>query len=163
MQDCATKKNDPFLVTSSRCLDAAVIKEHLNGIRSTLDPDVDQELIKLCMEDCSFPKPIDIHKPEVLGGYRNTTIKETKSKNFVVRLCMATLGLVFIVGPMLLMVLHNTKLTALLTTSVCVGAFGVMMAKALEKPFDVLSATAAYAAVLMVFVGTNTATGHDNS
>jgi len=33
-------------------------------------------------------------------------------------------------------------------------AFGVLMARVLERPFDVMSATAAYAAVLVVFVGT---------
>ena len=55
------------------------------------------------------------------------------------------------------MVLHRSLATALFTTSVCVLAFGVLVARALEKRFDVLSATAAYAAVLVVFVGTTTA------
>ena len=161
MQDCAKRRNDPFLVTSAKCLDAAAIREHLASIRSGLT-NQQQDLIELYSKDSSYPEPNDTDKPEVLGGYRTTIIKETKFKDFLVRLSMASLAWLFIVGPMLLMVLNNTKLTALLTTSVCVGAFGVMMARALEKPFDVLSATAAYAAVLVVFVGTSTTAGYDN-
>jgi hypothetical protein len=68
---------------------------------------------------------------------------------------MAAIGGAFLIGPMLLMVLHKTLLTTLLTSSICVFAFGLLMAMFLEKPFDVLSATAAYAAVLVVFIGTS--------
>lgn len=161
MHDCAKRKHDPFMVTSSKCLDAAAIREHLADIGSGLTNE-SPELVELYTEHSSNPAPIDFDKPEVLGGYRTTMIKETKFRDFFVRLGMASLGWLFIVGPMLLMVLNNTKLTALLTTSTCVGAFGLMMARALEKPFDVLSATAAYAAVLVVFVGTNTTAGSGN-
>ena len=156
MRECATRENDPFTVKTSRCLDAAIVREHLTRIRPTLDPD-DEELLDRHRSDSIFPLPKDSEKPEVLGGYRNTVNKQTKVKALVTRLAMAAIAWVFIVGPMLLMVLNNTQLTALLTTSVCVFAFGILMAKALDKPFDVLSATAAYAAVLVVFVGTNTA------
>lgn len=156
MRECATRENDPFTVRTSRCLDAAIVREQLQKIRSALSPDN----LELLDSDSSFPEPRDNDEPEVLGGYRNTLNKKTKLKAFVTRLAMAALGWAFIVGPMLLMVLNNTKLTALLTTSVCVFAFGVLVAIALDKPFDVLSATAAYAAVLMVFVGTNTAGSH---
>ncbi|KAL8816850.1 MAG: hypothetical protein Q9191_008254 [Dirinaria sp. TL-2023a] len=158
MHDCAKRKNDPFMVTSSKCLGAAAIREHLADIGSGLT-DEQQELVELYRDHSAYPGPIDLDKPEVLGGYRTTTIKETKLQDFLVRLGMASLGWLFIVGPMLLMVLNNTKFTALLTTSVCVGTFGLMMARALEKPSDVLSATAAYAAVLVVFVGTTTSPG----
>jgi len=53
------------------------------------------------------------------------------------------------------MMLHQSRVTILVATSVCVSAFGLVVSVYLEKPFDVLSATAAYAAVLVVFVGTN--------
>ncbi|KUJ17406.1 uncharacterized protein LY89DRAFT_684459 [Mollisia scopiformis] len=53
------------------------------------------------------------------------------------------------------MVLHKSLLTTLLTTSICVSAFGLALALFLEDPFDVLSGTAAYAAALVVFVGTS--------
>ena len=110
-------------------------------------------------KDASFPGPKDIKKPEIPGGLRNRANKESQLRAFNIRLAMAGLGWAFIVGPMLLMVLSDTKLTALCTSSVCVFAFGVLMASALEKPFDVMSATAAYAAVLVVFVGSNVAPG----
>jgi hypothetical protein len=67
---------------------------------------------------------------------------------------MAAIGGAFLIGPMLVMVLHKSLLTTLLT-SVCVIVFGVILAFALDDPFDVLSGTAAYAAVLVVFVGTS--------
>jgi hypothetical protein len=68
---------------------------------------------------------------------------------------MAAIGGAFLIGPMLVMVLHKSLLTTLLTSSVCVIVFGVILAFALDDPFDVLSGTAAYAAVLVVFVGTS--------
>jgi len=64
---------------------------------------------------------------------------------------------------MLLMVLHNTLLTTLIATSVSVIIFAFVVAlissgligmKAVDLgPKDVLATTAAYAAVLVVFVG----------
>ena len=156
MKERASREDDPFLVKTSRCLDAAVLREHLAGVASSLNTE-DMDLLKQYKSDSSFPGPKDTERPEVLGGFRNSMIEETEQRGFLVRLTMAGLAWAFIVGPMLLMVLNHTKLTALLTTSVCVLAFGALMAKTMEKPFDVLSATAAYAAVLVVFVGTNTA------
>jgi len=68
-----------------------------------------------------------------------------------------------LIGPMLLMRLHRTLLTQLLTTCLAVMAFGAIVAllagglvpyvdKVDLGPQDVLTATAAYAAVLVVFV-----------
>jgi hypothetical protein len=54
------------------------------------------------------------------------------------------------------MVMHKTHYTALASTTVFVSVFGLMMALVLDKLMDVLSSTAAYAAVLVVFVGLNT-------
>ena len=68
---------------------------------------------------------------------------------------MALVGGLFLIGPMLIMVTVNTLVASLVVTSACVVLFGLVMAWRLEKPFDVLSATAAYAAVLVVFVGTS--------
>lgn len=116
-------------------------------------------MIKQFDDVFSFPTPKDVKNPEVLGGLRNKINKQRKLKAFAVRITMAAAAWAFIVGPMLLMVLNNTRLTALCTASVCVFAFGMLMAWVMEKAFDVLSATAAYAAVLVVFVGSNTGYG----
>ena len=151
MNECAGRKKDPFVLQSSKCLEAAILREHLAGIRPTVGQDTQYK------SDSSFAGPKDAKDPEYVGGYRTKTNQETKLKAFFMRLAMAAIGWAFIVGPILVMVLHNSRTTALCTTSVCVLAFGVLVARALERPFDVLSATAAYAAVLVVFVGTTTA------
>lgn len=61
-----------------------------------------------------------------------------------------------VVAPMLIMSLHRTLLTTLLTTSVSVLVVSVVMALTMvsAEPKDILTATAAYAAILVVFVGT---------
>jgi hypothetical protein len=90
-----------------------------------------------------------------IGGTRRATAEYSQLRSFHGRLLMAVVGAIFLIGPMWLMVLHNTHYTALVSTSVLVVFFGVFMARYLEQPMDVLSSTAAYAAVLIVFVGTN--------
>jgi hypothetical protein len=64
-------------------------------------------------------------------------------------------GLSLIV-PMLIMTLHQTRLTTLLTSSLCIFAVAATLAAAMDtaEPKDIVAATAAYAAVLVVFVGT---------
>jgi hypothetical protein len=72
-----------------------------------------------------------------------------------------------LIGPMLLMVLHPGKVTALVTTSVAVFLFSVFIATWLtlfnseweDSDQEVLSASAAYAAVLVVFVGASLTLG----
>jgi hypothetical protein len=58
---------------------------------------------------------------------------------------------------MLIMRLHATLITELVTTSAFVLAFAVVLARFMVDADrkDILSATAAYAAVLVVFVGTS--------
>ena len=151
MNECAGRKKDPFVMQSSKCLEAAILREHLSGIRPTVVQNAQYNF------DSSFAGPKHTENPEYVGGYRTKTNQETKLKAFSVRLAMAAIGWAFIVGSILVMVLHSSRIKALCTTSVYVLASGVSVARALEKPFDVLSATAAYAAVLVVFVGTTTA------
>jgi len=81
-------------------------------------------------------------------------IAEAK-KALVSRLLMALGGGFALIGPMLVMILHPTKLTTILTTSCCVVATAVLLAVFMRnsEPKDVLGCTAAYAAVLVVFVG----------
>jgi hypothetical protein len=69
---------------------------------------------------------------------------------------MAIFGGVALVGPILLMVLYKHRYTPLVTVSVSVFIFAVAMAAfSTEKPEIVLAAVAAYAAVLVVFLGTS--------
>ncbi|KAG4442335.1 hypothetical protein IFR05_002186 [Cadophora sp. M221] len=63
-------------------------------------------------------------------------------------------------APKLIMALHQSLLTSLVTTSVFVIAVAVALAWFMKdaQAKDIIGATAAYAAVLVVFVGTDTST-----
>lgn len=166
---CALKgDNDPFLVTTKKTVDRLLIKEiEEKWLREARDSahdswslygcDKDRYLIPRLEEDIRMVGELaevrDKAKIELFGGSRNARNKNEALKSFLQRVGMACLGGALLIGPMILMVLHKSLLTTLLTTSVCVFIFGLIMAKALDQPFDVLSATAAYAAVLVVFVG----------
>ncbi|KAF2111549.1 hypothetical protein BDV96DRAFT_582376 [Lophiotrema nucula] len=93
-----------------------------------------------------------MHAPPI-GGTRRSNARKSKLRSLRGRLATAALAAVFLVVPMWLMVLKHTKWTALISSTVFVLVFGWLMAVSLEKPMEVLSATAAYAAVLVVFVG----------
>jgi hypothetical protein len=62
-----------------------------------------------------------------------------------------------LIGPMLLMVLNYNRNTTLIITSVATVVFTLMLAVFARGMAgkDVLAAVAAYAAVLVVFVGTS--------
>jgi len=61
----------------------------------------------------------------------------------------------------LIITLRATRLTALLTTSLCVIIVAVTLAVYMEnaEPKDVMAATAAYATVLVVFIGAGSGIG----
>jgi len=92
------------------------------------------------------------------GGWSDKTqnrVQETQA--FFGRLGMALFGGIVLIAPMLIMRLHPTLLTELVTTSAFVLAFGIILAWFMTDADrkDILGATAAYAAVLVVFVGTS--------
>lgn len=68
---------------------------------------------------------------------------------------MALFGEVVILAPMPIMTLHSTMSTTLLTTSLFMLAVGLVLALSMDSaaPKDILTATAAYAAILVVFCG----------
>lgn len=76
------------------------------------------------------------------------------------RFLAALFGGYILLIPMLIMTLNPRLITALLTTTVCV--LGVVLFIAIQyheaEPKDLLTIAAAYAAVLVVFVGTSTTT-----
>lgn len=150
-------KNDPFFVSTEWALQREVIQDifdaerelmdtkHVTRMTKHLKPLQDQELGGLFDED-------DVRR---FWNTRTEMIRTLEQGEYVQKVGMAVLGGAFLIGPMLVMVLHPGLVTSLVTTSVCVFAFGLGIARFLEKPFDVLSGTAAYAAVLVVFVGTS--------
>lgn len=91
------------------------------------------------------------------GGWNDRLWKEQRSASKLLnRIRMALFGGVVVVAPMLVMALHRTLLTTLLTTSLVVLVVGLVLAWMMDtaEPKDILTATAAYAAILVVFVGT---------
>jgi hypothetical protein len=79
--------------------------------------------------------------------------QRTRFVNLLKRILIAAGGGIFLIAPMWIMVLHNTRWTALASTSVFVAIFGTVMAIWHKDPNDIVSSTAAYAAVLVIFVG----------
>ncbi len=74
---------------------------------------------------------------------------------FKERLAMAVFGGVTLVGPVVVMSIWGTKVICLSVTASSVAVVAVILAWFMKEaqPKDVIAATAAYAAVLVVFVG----------
>jgi len=142
MKHCSQQLRDPFLITAERSVDDYILAS-LVPRNAALTDILSNELWE--SEDETTP----------IGGTRHETHRETAQKAFAERLLMAIVGALFLVAPMWLMVLHNTMWTSLASTSVFVIVFGVLVAWHLEDKEKVLASTAAYAAVLVVFVGLN--------
>jgi di/tricarboxylate transporter len=88
----------------------------------------------------------------------------TKQKNksvFWTRFLISGSAGLALIAPMLIMTLRPSKHMALVTTSVFVVAVAVLLAWVMEdaQNKDIVAATAAYAAVLVVFVGTGSGGG----
>ncbi|KAH7313831.1 hypothetical protein B0I35DRAFT_410772 [Stachybotrys elegans] len=141
MVQCKELPRDPFLVTGERKIDDYVIRTIWDKLRD--DDYLDPEITDTAWEEDNAP----------IGGTRGMTARKSWFSGFKTRLGMAALGAFFLIAPMWLMVLHNTLYTGLASTTVFVGVFGVILALYSDSPKDVLSGTAGYAAVLVVFVG----------
>lgn len=89
----------------------------------------------------------------------NKDIREAKMRKqaFTERIWMGALGGIAVIGPMLLMSLHRTLVASLVTSSVATVLFTLVLALGARnlKGQEVLGAVAAYAAVLVVFIGTS--------
>lgn len=108
----------------------------------------------------SIKDHIDFDVPDYIGDGGFSSRKDLAleySEGFISRFKMALFGGNALVAPMLIMSLHPTKLTQLLTTSFFVLVVGIILAWYMNDADkkDILGATAAYAAVLVVFVGSS--------
>lgn len=85
-------------------------------------------------------------------------IRRAKRKAFTTRLIVALLGGISLISPILIMTLHAPTSTSLITVSVATFVFALVMALFATDVGgkDVLAATVAYAAALVVFIGTST-------
>jgi hypothetical protein len=141
---CASKgrMKDPYILTTERTRDFTLLKEAAKSFREEpLDRPWARDgfLISKLDDDIrslgTLPEPRDKGQPELLfGGSRRGFFDWSYAHHGVEE-------------KLAVNVAHNFSL--------CRG-FGFVLALYLDKPFDVLSGTAAYAAVLVVFVGTST-------
>jgi hypothetical protein len=147
---CKEQTRDPFLATGERWVDSIV----LEAIMGRYDEKYSQKKFR---NHVAFIGPLEpINDPTPITGTRHVANARSQSRSLHGRFGMAAVGGAFLIAPMWLMVLHRTLYTALVSTTVFVIFFGIMMVFFLEKGLDVMTTTAAYAAVLVVFVGLNT-------
>ncbi|KAH8904101.1 hypothetical protein BR93DRAFT_884082 [Coniochaeta sp. PMI_546] len=143
---------DPFLATGEYAIDNYVLNCNIDS-----DLANDAEINKIPSlgpwEHINSDDPR--HNQEPICGTRNDNIAKTWYRGFKERILLAAVGGAFLIGPMWLMVLQSGRYTTLITTTAFVAGFGTLMAYFLEEGKDVLGSTAAYAAVLVVFVGTS--------
>ena len=81
---------------------------------------------------------------------------QKRRKLYISNTTFAVFGGLSLIIPMLIMTLHQTRLTTLLTSSLCIFAVAATLAAVMNtaEPKDIVGATVGYAAVLVVFVGT---------
>ncbi|KAF1968628.1 hypothetical protein BU23DRAFT_259844 [Bimuria novae-zelandiae CBS 107.79] len=148
---------DPFLVTTKSRLSRDAIKSQMGRLHDeAVRKNLDHMLLAQHIDELWRLPPVERDGVvDIFSTSRNAKNRKDAVLSYLQRTLMAVLGGLFLIVPMLIMVLHNSKVTSLVTTSVFVFVFGLVVSFFLEKPMDVLSVTAAYAAVLVVFVGTS--------
>lgn len=131
-------EDDPFHIHTSRSVERELMKEY--GLIS------EQQYQDL-------PPPTD---HTIYGLRRLAAAKADRKATKSQRLYHALGGGLALVVPMLIMAIVSSTICSLATTSIFVVVFSFVVALGSElKPQEILAVTAAYAAVLVVFVGTS--------
>lgn len=139
MEQRGADERDPFLITGERVIDRQILVKAMGGM--TLDNNPFDE----------NPRPVPVRWEHARMSSVSTR-RDNRHRKFFVRVSVAAVGAAFLIGPMWLLIKVFDTMVALWSTTVFVGVFGLMMACVLQDNIAVLSATAAYAAVLVVFV-----------
>ncbi|KAF4818307.1 hypothetical protein CGCSCA5_v005392 [Colletotrichum siamense] len=147
MESRSKSIRDPFLATGEYGVDNYVLNCNID---SALAKDITKHVDSLRTWDV---RPAGANDP--ITGTRGSNVAKTWYRGFKERIVIAAAGGAFLVGPMWIMVLKNGLYASLISTTAFVTAFGILMAYFLDEAKDVLASTAAYAAVLVVFVGTS--------
>jgi hypothetical protein len=126
----------------------------------------EREALARLKEEASFHLRVPSRKDNkgawiISAEKRRNIEKETGRKKFISRAVTAVFEGLAVIAPLLIMSLHPTRLTQLLTTSLFVISVALILARLMDEAErkDMIAATAAYAAVLVVFVGATTTTG----
>lgn len=151
----------------------------IDEARDQLDKHYQDTVRSICPDGrCSNPT---IPRTEVAIMLRLRRFREKERKRYRKNLMMALFGGLALTVPMLIMALHPTQLTTLLTASIFVLVVAMLLAALMDsaESKDVVTATAGvcdevpmlrraneqrqYAAVLVVFVGASRITNNDSS
>ncbi|KAB5528028.1 hypothetical protein GE09DRAFT_1064721 [Coniochaeta sp. 2T2.1] len=152
MENRSKSSRDPFLATGEYALDNYVLKTFIDD---NVANDQDTKMVDSLLPWEDLANHGRQHFESICGP-RQDNIAKAWLAGFKERVLFAALGAAFLIGPMWLMVLQSWLYTTLIATTAFVAAFGLIMAYYLDEGKDVLASTAAYAAVLVVFVGTST-------
>ncbi|KAI7679804.1 glutamine synthetase/guanido kinase, partial [Hortaea werneckii] len=134
---------DPFLVKSSRALERGALES------AGLIPD-------FLLPKGELPLPEDHEHPLLFNesGGRQHANEMTLKKQRLERFAMASFGGLLIIVPMLIMANIPGKVASLVTSCVAITIFAALVTLVTKLgPHEVLASVAAYAAVLVVFVG----------
>ncbi|KAF5516085.1 hypothetical protein CGCS363_v000989 [Colletotrichum siamense] len=96
----------------------------------------------------SIPEPPDRKKQFETSQQPDYWFRRKALRKYMEVFALAVVGNLFLIGPMILMVLKPGLITSLVTTTICVTSFAAVAPMFLDKIGEVVSATAAYAAVL---------------
>ncbi|KAI1464877.1 uncharacterized protein F4812DRAFT_440808 [Daldinia caldariorum] len=144
--------HDPFLIKSERKVDAAVLQAALSEIPAEkLDKGLFNMRGRGRTPKFNLVPPLE-KTPTAIG---DEMIQKQRTEEFVTRVIVSAIGGAFLIVPVWIMVLVKSTYTSLITTTVFVFVGGFAAAAVLKDNLQVVSVTAAYAAVLVVFVGAN--------
>lgn len=140
---------NPFYVSGEKQLDRDLLSHYIT-------PHVQYDSLKY---DATSRRPWETGGPRSVGDM----IDLTWTVAFLKRLMIAWGMVWFLMLPMLLMTTNPTLMTAITFASVLMMVFALTAAVVLRSEMEVTSAAAAYAAVMVVFVGLITEKADDSS
>lgn len=142
MEQRGSGGRDPFLTTGGRYIDRKVVEQVIHGFQ---------------LSESTDSNPAGEPSLRVWQTTRRDPVRtrgDDRLKKLLARIGIASIGTAFLIALMwlLIWVVWEDTWVALWSTTILVAVFGVLMACVLENEIVVLSPSAAYAAVLVVFV-----------
>ncbi|KAI0130010.1 hypothetical protein BJ170DRAFT_681488 [Xylariales sp. AK1849] len=143
------QNQDPFIASSEREHDNFILHKYMTDASKWPGCDELRKLQDDAIGTGPWEKSRKGRGAKPIGGTRSVKLQKTLWS----RIGGAVVGGIFLVGPMWALVLRRDLFFQLSLTTALVTAFGLLMAWSLPTLEAVFTATLAYAAVLMVFVG----------
>ncbi|KAH0489338.1 hypothetical protein TgHK011_009771 [Trichoderma gracile] len=147
--DAELDLDDPFEAHYAYCHD----------VNANIDP-IRESLLKYIPDNLAFSRPKGLEKyvGDLPEGKPPRSVSPFVDR--LARFIISFIGPVFLVAPMIIMTLNPSQTKSLVTVSVAVIIFSLLLSFGVRvSNVDTLVSTATYAAVLVVFVGTSTGGG----